>query len=97
MRAGRDVYSINHCNRHVTGYLSADDKILRVYRRNLRYYQVLYKGSYKSVDVFFNLLYKLRKMIFFYHDLLVMTLDSFNAFTVTVTPQSVLWKCTCAS
>ena len=30
--------------------------------------------------------------VYFYHDLLVMTLDSFNAFTVTVTPQSVLWK-----
>ena len=54
MRAGRDVYSINHCKRHVTGYLSADDKILRVYRRNLRYYQVLYKGSYMSVDLLFN-------------------------------------------
>ena len=56
MRAGRDVYSINHCNGHVTGYLSADDKILRVYRRNLRYYQVLYIRSYMSADVLFNLL-----------------------------------------
>ena len=30
--------------------------------------------------------------IYFYHDLLVMTLDSVNAFTITVTPQSTLWK-----
>ena len=45
MRAGRDVYSINHCGRHVTGYLSDGDKILRVYRRNLRYYQVLLNNN----------------------------------------------------
>ena len=30
--------------------------------------------------------------VYFYHDLKVMTPDSFNSFTVTVTPQSVLWK-----
>ena len=30
--------------------------------------------------------------LYFYHDLQVMTLDSFNAFTVTDTSQSVLWK-----
>ena len=30
--------------------------------------------------------------LYFYHDLLVMTLDSFNEFTFTVTPQSFLWK-----
>ena len=33
--------------------------------------------------------------LYFYHNLLVVTLNSFNAFTVTVTPQSVLWKYTC--
>ena len=32
--------------------------------------------------------------VHFYHDLSVMTLDSFNSFTVTVKPQSVLWKYT---
>ena len=30
--------------------------------------------------------------VYFYHDLLVMSLNLFNAFTVTVTLQSVLWK-----
>ena len=30
--------------------------------------------------------------VYFYHDLNVMTLNSFKVFTVKVTPQSVLWK-----
>ena len=34
----------------------------------------------------------LLSVLYFYHDILVMTLDSVDAFTVTVTPQSVLWK-----
>ena len=33
--------------------------------------------------------YAALRCIFFYHNLKVMTLDSFNAFTVSVTPQSV--------
>ena len=32
--------------------------------------------------------------VYFYHDLQVMTIDSFNTFTVTVTPKSVLWMYT---
>ena len=31
-------------------------------------------------------------IVYFYHDLLVMTLNSFNSITVIVMPQSVLWK-----
>ena len=34
--------------------------------------------------------------LYLFLDLQVMTLDSFNTFTVTVTPQSVLLKYTCS-
>ena len=42
VRAGSDVFTINHCDgQHVTGFLSAEDNVLRVYSRNIKYHQVL--------------------------------------------------------
>ena len=42
VRAGSDVFTINHCNgQHVTGFLSAEDNVLRVYSRNVMFYQVV--------------------------------------------------------
>ena len=37
---------------------------------------------------------KIPDQLYFYHDLWVMSLDTFNLLTITVTPQSVLWKYT---
>ncbi|XP_053380606.1 uncharacterized protein LOC123547384 [Mercenaria mercenaria] len=51
IRAGRDVFTINHCHGdHVTGYLLADDRILRVMKRTAHRYQI-YLPHGTMVDV----------------------------------------------
>ncbi|XP_053404098.1 sushi, von Willebrand factor type A, EGF and pentraxin domain-containing protein 1-like [Mercenaria mercenaria] len=41
VRAGGDVFSINHCYGHLTSYLSAKDGILKVYKLWSTYYQII--------------------------------------------------------
>ncbi|XP_053403088.1 uncharacterized protein LOC123543596 [Mercenaria mercenaria] len=41
VRAGGDVFSINHCYGHLTSYLSAKDGILKVYKLWSTWYQII--------------------------------------------------------
>ncbi|XP_053403087.1 uncharacterized protein LOC128558234 [Mercenaria mercenaria] len=41
VRAGGDVFSINHCYGHLTSYLSSKDGILKVYKLWSTYYQII--------------------------------------------------------
>ena len=52
----------------------------------LKFYIVSYPPLLQAHD-------KNNLRVYLYHNLKAMTLDSFNAFSATVTPQSVLWKC----
>lgn len=51
IRAGADVFLINHCdNKHFTGFLSAVDKLIKVYERDDTRYKV--SGMLDQIGVF---------------------------------------------